>query len=347
MPHRPESRPGRSFAPALAVAAALAGGMAAPSAWAQTATTPRLAPPPVQQDATDQPPPISANPNPIVASVDGKPIRLSDLGAAMQALPENLRGLPFDTLYPVLVDRLVDHQALVIMAKRTGLEDTPDVRKEIEAATERVLEGAYLAREASPKVTEQAIQATYNRQFANRAATEEIRARHILVPTEAEARNVIEDLRNGADFATLARTVSKDPDARNGGDLGFFRREQVWPAFADLVFGLQPGQVGANPIRNEYGWHVVKVEERRQVAPPTLAEAQPAIRQELLGHAVQQAVEQARGQVIIRRFNLDGTELETGPRFRSSLGADTPPPPQAPGPAPSPTAAPAQQQPRR
>jgi peptidyl-prolyl cis-trans isomerase C len=291
---------------------------------------------------TDAGPPASGTPNPIVASVDGRPIRLSDLGAALKALPENLRALPFDTLYPVLVDRLVDHQALVILAKRAGLEDNPDVRKEIEAAAERVLEGAYLSRVATPKVTDEAVRALYNRKYANRPATDEVRARHILVSSEAEARQVLEELRQGADFATLAAKVSKDPDGRKGGDLGFFRREQVWPAFADLAFSLQPGQIAANPVQNEYGWHVVKVEERRQVAPPGFAEAEASLRQELLAQAVQQAVEKARSEVIIRRYNLDGSELETVPRFRSSLGGDAPPLPaqalpiQLPTPAPPP-----------
>lgn len=312
--------------PALATVGTVAAlALACPPARAQTATTP-AAPPPAAQ-VLDPGPPASATPNPIVASVDGRPIHLSDLGTALQALPENLRALPFDTLYPVLVDRLVDHQALVIQAKHAGLEDDPAVRKDIQAATDRILEGAYLARKAAPKVTEEALRALYQQKYANRPATEEVRARHILVPTEAQARQVLDELRRGADFATLAEKISTDPDGKKGGDLGFFRREQVWPAFADVAFSLQPGQIAANPIRNEYGWHVVKVEERRQVAPPTFAEAEPALRQELLAQAVQQAVNDARKQVIIRRFNLDGSELETGPRFRSSMGDDAPPPP--------------------
>jgi peptidyl-prolyl cis-trans isomerase C len=215
----------------------------------------------------------------------------------------------------VLLDRLIDHQALVIMSKRAGLEDMPDVKREIEAATDRILEGAWLAREATPKVTEAAVQARYNRQFANRPATEEVRARHILVSTEAEALKVIQELREGADFATVARAISKDPDRERGGDLGFFRREQVWPAFSELAFTLQPGQIGSAPIRNEFGWHVIKVEEKRFVAPPSFSDIQATLRQELLAQAVLQAVEQARSKVIIRRFNIDGTELDGGPRL--------------------------------
>ena len=243
--------------------------------------------------------PLQGNADPIVGSVEGHLIYLSDLGEASKSLPENLRGLPFDTLYPVLLDRMIDHEALVIMAKRRGLEEKKAVQRDIAAATERILEGAYLGEVAAPQVTEQAIQSRYNRQFANRPATEEVRARHILVTTEGESRKVLEDLKKGADFATIARVLSKDPDAAKGGDLGFFRREQVCP----------------NPIKNEFGWHVIKVEERRLVAPPSFSDIHDQLRQELLSAAVQQAIASARGSLAVHRFNLDGSELETGPKL--------------------------------
>jgi peptidyl-prolyl cis-trans isomerase C len=271
--------------------------------------------------APKAPAPQQGAPDPVVGSVEGHLIYLSELGEASKTLPDNLRGLPFDTLYPVLLDRMIDHQALVIMARRKGLEQSKQLQHEIQLATERILEGAYLGEVAAPQVTEQAIQTRYNRQYANRPATEEVRARHILVTTEAEARKVIDDLKHGADFATIARVISKDPDGAKGGDLGFFRREQVWPGFADVAFSLQPGQIAPDPIKNEFGWHVIKVEERRLVAPPGYSEVHDQLRQELLAVAVQQAIENARGQLAIHRFNLDGSELDTGPRLGSASPA--------------------------
>jgi peptidyl-prolyl cis-trans isomerase C len=275
--------------------------------------------------AGQAPAPAQGSADPVVGSVEGHLIYLSDLGEASKTLPENLRGLPFDTLYPVLLDRMIDHEALVIMSRRKGLEQTKQVQHDIQIATERILEGAYLGQVAAPQVTEQAIQARYNRQYANRQATEEVRARHILVTTEAEALKVLDDLKKGADFVTIARVISKDPDGSKGGDLGFFRREQVWPGFADVAFTLQPGQIAPAPIKNEFGWHVVKVEERRLVAPPSYSDTHDQLRQELLAQAVQQEIEKARGQLAIHRFNLDGSEFDTGPR----LGAAAVVPPSA------------------
>lgn len=304
------------------IAAGLVLSVALSQAGAQTLSS--ATPPPTTPEALLGLPsaPGGGGSNPIVASVDGKPIRLSDVGKALQTLPENLRNLPFDTVYLVLLDRLVDHQALVLAAKRAGLEDLPAVKLEIEAAVERILEGAYLGRTAVPKVTDEAVQDLYNRMYANKPGVDEVRARHILVETEAEARKIIEELRQGADFAAIARTVSRDPDGKNGGELGFFRRDQVWPAFADLAFALPPGQVANNPIRNEFGWHVVQVTEKRQVAPPSFAEVKDDLRKTLLAQAVGDSVKQARSQVIIRRFNLDGTELENSLGIRGMI---TPP----------------------
>ena len=318
------------FCRVLAYAALLTGSAAPllaqpPQSHAPAVPSPGLGTGQRRSDPTiDQGRPAQTSPDPIIALVEGHPIYLSQLGRATRDLPENLRGLPFDTLYPVLLDRIVDHEALVTMARRGGLEDRPDVQEEIQAATGRILEGAYLSQEASPKVTEAAIQARYNRQFADRPAAEEVRARHILVASEGEARKVLDDLRKGADFATTARVLSKDPDGARGGDLGFFRREQVWPGFGDVAFSLQPGQLAPDPVKNEFGWHIIKVEEKRLVAPPGYSEAHDQLQQELLSAAVAQTVEQARAQLSIRRFNLDGTTLDTGPKLKIGSSAGPP-----------------------
>ena len=259
--------------------------------------------------------PPSAGQDPVIGSVDGKLIYLSDLTRVANTLPEQMRNLPFDSTMPVLLDRIIDHEALTMTARRAGLDKSQETQREMRAAADLVLERAWLARLIPSKVTDAAIAARFNRQYANRPATDEVRARHILVGTETEAKAVLEELKGGADFASVARVVSKDPDGKQGGDLGFFRRDQVWPGFADVAFSLQPGQVGTTPIHNEFGWHIVKVEERRLVAPPTLSEVRGQIREELTAEAVRAAIADARGQMIIHKFNLDGSEIDPGPKL--------------------------------
>src|ERR1039458_9565951 len=130
---------------------------------------------------------------------------LSDLGDAVQSLPEALRKMPFEVIYPTLLDRMVDHEALVLLARSRKLDDDPKVKRQIDAATARVLEAALLERMAVPEATEAAIQARYTRDFANRPAVEEVHARHILVGSEEAAKGLIEELHKGSDFAALAR----------------------------------------------------------------------------------------------------------------------------------------------
>ncbi|MBS0639760.1 MAG: peptidylprolyl isomerase [Acetobacteraceae bacterium] len=254
--------------------------------------------------------PIGAT-DPVVISVDGRPVRLSEVGRIVQTLPPALRSVPYEKLFPEIIERLADHLALVMMAKRAGLESKPDIQRDITAATDRILESAYLAQKAVPLVTEDAIRRRYDQLYARRPSVEEVRARHILVGTEAEARTVIDEVRKGADFATLARSTSRDSDAEKGGDLGFLRRAEMSPNLADVAFGLAPGEVAPDPVRNEFGWHVVKVEEKRTVPPPSFNEVRQQIRQDLLADAVRQVIQDARGQVIVHHYNVDGTEMSS------------------------------------
>ena len=281
--------------------------------FAQLPTAPVNAPPTPSSGSANRAP--VAGSDPVVGSVDGKLIYLSDLTRVTNTLPEQMRNLPFDAVMPVLLDRLIDHEALTMTARHAGLDKKPEIQREMRAAADLVLERAWLAQVTPSKVTEAAIEARFNREYANRPATDEVRARHILVGSEADAKSVLEELKGGADFAAVARVVSKDPDGKQGGDLGFFRRDQVWPGFADVAFSLRPGQIGPVPIHNEFGWHIVKVEERRLVAPPTLSEVREKIRRELTAQAVREAVADARSQMIIHKFNLDGSEIDADPRI--------------------------------
>ncbi len=257
--------------------------------------------------ALAQPSPATPPGDPVVARVDGQPILLSDLAAAARDLPEELRAAPPQMLYPLLLDQLIAGRAVTAAARRAHLDQDPEVQARIRRAEEQELQQAWLSREIASRVTDEAIRARYDRDVANRPAEEEVRARHILVPTESEAREVLAEIRGGADFTAVAQRRSSGPGAREGGDLGFFRRGDMVPEFAEAAFALQAGQISENPVRSPFGWHVIKVEERRQAAAPSFEEAAPAIRQRLLEAEVQAAVERARSEAQVERFNLDGS----------------------------------------
>lgn len=280
-------------------------------------------PPLGAQQPAPAPAPAAQAGGTVVARVNGEAITLDDLAAAARDLPEELRGAPPQMLYPLLLDQLIAGKAVTAAARRAGLDRDEAVRARIRRAEEQELQQAWLTAEIATRITDDAIRARYDQEVANRPAEEEVHARHILVPTESEAREALAEIRAGGDFAAIAQRRSTGPGTREGGDLGFFRRGDMVPEFAEAAFALQPGQVSENPVRSPFGWHVIKVEERRRAAPPAFEDAAPAIRQQLLQGEVQAAVERARGAVTVERFNLDGS----APRPTDSA---EPPPPAAP-----------------
>lgn len=259
--------------------------------------------------------------DPIVAKVEGFEIRLSDVTELGQSLPEEMRGLPPTMLYPLLVDQLIDKQALLSLAKKRGLERDPGVILQVQRAQEQAMQNAVMSADVGPLVSEEALRARYQREIVGKPGEEEVRARHILVASEADALKVIADLKRGDDFAALAKARSSDPGAAQGGDLGFFKRGEMVPEFAEAAFSLKPGQVSQKPVKTQFGWHVIRAEERR-VGP---APAFDAVREELRQKAIQEGVEKvlatARAGLTVEKFNVDGSPVKP---------SDTAQPPAAP-----------------
>ena len=260
--------------------------------------------------------------DPVVAKVNGQPIHLSDLKDAVQSLPENLRGAPPQTLYPLLLDQLIDGRAIVAEARKTGLDKDPAVQRQMTDAADRALESAVLSKEVGPSITDAALRARYDKDIAGKPGEEEVHAKHILVDSEDQAKKIIADLKGGADFAALAKQYSKDPTAaQQGGDLGFFKKDEMVPEFAAAAFALQPGQVSPEPVHTQFGWHVILLVERRRAPAPTFEQARDELRQEMIKEGVKKAVAQARADVTVEKFNLDGSPIRA---------TDTAEPPPAP-----------------
>lgn len=293
----------------LGVLAGLAG-----TAFAQTTPAPSPAPAPAKPATAapaSAPAPASASApaaaDPVVATVNGEPIHASDVQDAMAALPAEYRNLPPTMLYPMLLDQLVDRKALVLMARKEGLDKNPMVARLMEHAADTALQNALLSRDVGPKVTEAKVKERYDTTLANKPGEEEVHAAHILVSSKEQAEKIIGELKGGADFAALAKKYSTDPGAAQGGDLGWFKKGDMLPAFADAAFAMKPGEISQTPVHTQYGWHVIKVEGRRQAPPPSFEQARSQIRQEMIQHDVREEVAQARQGLTIQRFNLDGS----------------------------------------
>jgi len=272
-------------------------------------------------------------PNPVVAKVDGDEIHLSDVVEAADSLPDQLRGTPPQVLLPMILDQLIAQKALVAQARRQGLDKDDEVKRRVQRAEEQELQQAMVQREVLPMVTEDALKARYQRDIANRPPEEEVHARHILVASEAEAKTVLAEVkRPGANFADIAKRRSSDPGASNGGDLGFFKKGDMVPEFANAAFALKPGEISAAPVQSPFGWHIIKVEERRTAPPPKYEEVRDQLRSAMLEEAVGQVVERAKATAQVERFNLDGSPVGGASPAPGSLlnGAQPPAAPPAP-----------------
>ena len=233
---------------------------------------------------------LDQNPGVVVVTVDTLPITQGDVANVIRTLPASLGSLGPPDIYRHAMDVLVRQKVMVLNARKLGLDKDPVVIQQGKVAFERILADAWLTRKSDAAVTEGALHARYDRDIAGKPGPDEVRARVILVPTDAEARGLIDKLRNGADFADLARQSSKDPTAAAGGDLGYLPREAVSPEVGSVMFALLPGQVSPYPVTSVAGYFVLRVEGRRQRATPTFDEARPQLEHELRNEAVREAI---------------------------------------------------------
>ena len=246
-------------------------------------------------------------PDPVLARVDGSDIHLSDITDAAAALPQEYRGMPEAALVGLLTDQLIDRAAVVAMARRNGLDKEAVTKRAIAHAVDEALENAQMRRAIEPAITEDKLRARYAAETSDRAGELEVHARHILVASEADGLTVITELKAGADFATIAKARSSDRGGEGGGDLGFFKKGDMVPEFADAAFALEPGATSPQPVKSQFGWHVIRVEERRTAPPPSFEASQDDLRKAVIQEGVKTVLAQARAAAKIERFNMDGT----------------------------------------
>ena len=263
--------------------------------------------------AQDQPPaaetPAQPIADPVVAIVDGRQFRLSDVMELARSVPPQYQQ-QIDELLPLLIDRLVDFHLLTAEGRRRNLQDDAAVQADVARFEDQMVRQTLLNRYLDEAITDEAIQARYERFTAELTPQVEVRARHILVKSEEEAKAVIDQLDKGADFVELAKTESIEPGAaERGGDLGYFVAEGMLPEFSVAAFALATGEVSKAPVQTRRGWHVIRVEDRRDVAPPTLESAREDIVNELSQEKIQTFLAELRAAAAIETFNPDGSPL--------------------------------------
>jgi peptidyl-prolyl cis-trans isomerase C len=238
----------------------------------------------------------------VVARVNGVDIRQSDLAFAEEEIGGNMPTIPPEQKRDYLVNYLVDVIVLSQAAEKQKLADRADVKRRLAFDHNRLLMEALLQDAGKASLSDDAERKVYEEAVKQVKNEEEVHARHILVPTEDEAKAILAQLKGGADFATLAKEKSKDPGAAEGGDLGYFTKEQMVPEFAEVAFKLGKGQL-SDPVKTQFGWHVIKVEDKRIRPTPTFEQVKPQIENYVAHRAQAELVENLRKSATVERLD--------------------------------------------
>ncbi|MBB4268138.1 foldase protein PrsA [Roseospira visakhapatnamensis] len=241
----------------------------------------------------------TADPESVVATVNGKDITLKAV-QDMQARQPQLAQAPLPMVYETLVKHLVESQLIVDRAKAEGFADHPDVLTRLETMRDSVVRTVYLTKVVEDAATDEALEERYEAYKAAHPPEEEVRASHILVESEEDAVALIQKLEDGADFAELAKAESTGPSGPNGGDLGYFKRQgQMVEPFAEAAFALEAGAFTADPVQTQFGWHIIKVTDRRMGEHPSLDELRNQFVTEIAEARIESLLEELRGEADI------------------------------------------------
>lgn len=282
-------------------------GLAVPSALAQD--TPAA-------PAAEMPAPA---PDAVVATVGDEAITEADIAFAAEDLQQELSQMPPEERRAFLVTVLIDMKVMAKAAREQQMDQTETFKRRLEYLEERALRRAYFADKIAAGVTSEAVQAAYEQFVAGFQPQEEVHARHILVATKEDAEAIKAELAAGKPFEDLAKEKSTDPSgAQNGGDLGFFSRGMMVKPFEDAAFALtEPGQI-SEPVESQFGWHVIRLEEKRQSQPPSLEEVGPQLQQQVMFKAFEDSVGALKQGLAI---NIPDAALAEGVRRQSEQQA--------------------------
>ena len=288
------------------------------------ATPPQAAPPQAG------PAPETPNPDTVVARVDGEPITEGDLAVAAEDPALSLPGTDTAQKREILIGYAIDLKLGAKAAHALKLGETPTFRRRLAYLQNKLLVDDYIDHETKNAVNEQASRKLYDETVKDMKPEDEVHARHILVEQEADAKQAHARVKGGEDFAKVAAEMSKDPGSKqDGGDLGFFTKDRMVASFAEVAFRLKPNDV-SEPVKSQFGWHVIQVLERRTKPVPTYESMKDQIDQYLVRKAQQDAVLALRKAGRVERLDTPPVAPPTSPAAAPAAPAASPPPAKRP-----------------
>ncbi|MDG4903714.1 peptidylprolyl isomerase [Mesorhizobium sp. M1A.F.Ca.IN.022.07.1.1] len=240
------------------------------------------------------------DPNAVVATINGEKLTEADLALAEGELSQQFAQLPPEQRRAAALSAAIEIRVMAKKAVDSGLDKDADFLRRMAFLQQRALHGEVVEKEVVDKVTDADIRARYDQEIANTPPVNEIHARHILVKTKEEAEAIIKQLDGGADFQKLANEHTSDPSGKsNGGDLGWFGPGQMVPEFDKAAFALDVGKYSKEPVQSQFGWHVIKVEDKRAKQPPAFDDVKDQAKQAVIRDKYFAMVKELRGAAKI------------------------------------------------
>ena len=260
----------------------------------------------------------------VLAKVNGVEIRQSDVALAEEELGPSLSQMDPATKDENVLAFLIDMKIVAKAAEDKKVADGDDFKKRMAFTRNRLLMDSLLASEGKAATTDDAMKKVYEDAAKQITGEQEIHARHILVETEDEAKAIKAELDKGADFAELAKKKSKDPGASDGGDLGFFTKDQMVPEFSNVAFSLEPGKI-SDPVKTQFGWHIIKVEEKRNRKAPDFDQVKAQIEQYVTRKAQADYVAKLRAEAKVERTDQPAADAKPADAAKPSDSKMAPP----------------------
>ncbi|WP_281708490.1 foldase protein PrsA [Phaeobacter italicus] len=237
----------------------------------------------------------------IVATVNGEEITIGHMIIARATLPQQYLQLPDDVLFDAILDQLIQQTAL---KQQLNGEVPKYVELSLENESRSLLAADVIEKVMENAATEEEVRAAYEEQYSDGNGGDEFNASHILVESEEDAEEIRAELEEGADFATTARERSTGPSGPNGGELGWFTKGRMVPEFEEAVIALSAGEISA-PVQTQFGWHVIKLNERRKSAAPEFAEIRDQLAAQIREEAVEESVRTLTTEAEIERPEIE------------------------------------------
>jgi len=247
--------------------------------------------------------------NPVVAEVNGEEITRLDVFQFIQSLPEQTRRLPLAQLFPLAQQQVINSRIIANKTENVNLDRDKEVQRQLEEAKKQIVRNVFIENEISDRITEERLKGAYEQYKASFPEIQEVKASHILVEDKSLAKDIIDQLQEGADFAELAKEHSTDATAENGGELSYFSKNDVVPEFGEAAFTLEPGSYTEQPVKSEFGYHVIKVEDKRIRPPVAYEKAKPFLESQLRRAAMDEIMNDWRSHANVEVYDVNGKEI--------------------------------------